>query len=218
MADPGGADPTPTLRLSDLAGRPGPRPALPMAETISGYRPEQLIALVRWIESDTLLRTEEQVLDEVVRELGFQRKGPRIREAVLAAIRQARWSPGTPGRQYQARRPRGMSWVGRTVVVGHDRSPRIRWNSMSAAWRPNSCASYPMTVSGRGMRWDSSKSSNPTRSASERRRHSSWTMPTVMRLLVLKNAVGGSAASSSSPTVRAALSGSLTRSRTSPAS
>jgi hypothetical protein len=48
------------------------------------------MALVRWVESDTLLRTEEQLLDEVVRELGFSRKGPRIREAVLAAVRAAR--------------------------------------------------------------------------------------------------------------------------------
>ncbi len=83
-------DPTPTLRLSDLAGRPRPRPPLPVGEPIGAYRPEELVALVRWIDSDTLLRTEEQLLDEVTRELGFQRKGPRIREAVLAAIREAR--------------------------------------------------------------------------------------------------------------------------------
>jgi hypothetical protein len=83
-------DPTPTVRLSDLAGRPGPRPELPRGAPITAYRREQLMALVRWVESDTLLRTEEQLLDEVVRELGFSRKGPRIREAVLAAVRAAR--------------------------------------------------------------------------------------------------------------------------------
>jgi very-short-patch-repair endonuclease len=83
-------DPTPTVRLSDLAGRPGPRPELPRGAPITAYRQDQLMALVRWVESDTLLRTEEQLLDEVVRELGFSRKGPRIREAVLAAVRAAR--------------------------------------------------------------------------------------------------------------------------------
>jgi very-short-patch-repair endonuclease len=88
--DPIPTDPTPTVRLSDLAGRPGIRPVLPYGEPIGSYHRSQLVALVRWIESDTLLRTEEQLLDEVMRELGFQRKGPRIREALLTAIRTSR--------------------------------------------------------------------------------------------------------------------------------
>jgi very-short-patch-repair endonuclease len=82
-------DPTPTVRLSDL-GRAGPRPPIPVGQPIGAYTQTQLVELVRWIESDTLLRTEEQLLDEVMSELGFQRKGPRIREAVLAAVRQSR--------------------------------------------------------------------------------------------------------------------------------
>jgi very-short-patch-repair endonuclease len=82
-------DPTPTVRLSDL-GRAGPKPPVPVGQPIAAYTQEQLVQLVRWIESDTLLRTEEQLLDEVMSELGFQRKGPRIRAAVLAAVRESR--------------------------------------------------------------------------------------------------------------------------------
>ena len=87
-----GDDPTPTVRLSELGGRVGPRPEVPPGQPIGAYRTEELVALVRWIDSDTLLRTEEQLLDEVMRELGFQRRGPRIREAVLAAVREAHGS------------------------------------------------------------------------------------------------------------------------------
>lgn len=39
--------------------------------------------------SDTLLRTEDQLLDELMHELGFQRRGPRIVEALTTAIRTA---------------------------------------------------------------------------------------------------------------------------------
>src|SRR5207248_7794839 len=72
-AEPVVIDPTPTVRLSDL-GRVGPRPAVVGGQPIAAYTQEQLVQLVRWIESDTLLRTEEQLLDEVMSELGFQRK------------------------------------------------------------------------------------------------------------------------------------------------
>jgi hypothetical protein len=37
-----------------------------------------------------LLRTEEDLLNEVMDELGFQRRGARIRQAVIAAIADAR--------------------------------------------------------------------------------------------------------------------------------
>jgi len=83
-------DPTPTVRLSDITGRSAPRPQLRPGQPITAYSQGQLVELVRWIESDTLLRTEEQVIDEVVRELGFQRRGPRIRAAVVAALRALR--------------------------------------------------------------------------------------------------------------------------------
>jgi Arc/MetJ family transcription regulator len=46
--------------------------------------------LIRWIESDTLLRTEDELLTEAVRELGFKKRGSKIRAALTEAIRQTR--------------------------------------------------------------------------------------------------------------------------------
>jgi very-short-patch-repair endonuclease len=64
-----------------------PRPAVPPGAKINEYSQRQLRDIVEWIRSDTLLRTEDQLLSEVMRELGFQKRGKRIVEAVSLAIR-----------------------------------------------------------------------------------------------------------------------------------
>ena len=46
--------------------------------------------LVRWIESDTLLRTDDDLIREMMEELGFKRAGKRITDALRRAIREAR--------------------------------------------------------------------------------------------------------------------------------
>ena len=46
--------------------------------------------LVGWIESDGLLRTDEDLMAEMQRELGFKRRGKRIEDALARAIRRAR--------------------------------------------------------------------------------------------------------------------------------
>ncbi|MFG2038091.1 AAA domain-containing protein [Dactylosporangium sp. NPDC048998] len=74
----------------DDDGRPLPRPALTPGRPIGEYPHELLVDLIRWIESDTLLRTEEQVLDEARRQLGFKRGGSRINAALSAAMTDAR--------------------------------------------------------------------------------------------------------------------------------
>lgn len=66
--------------------RPSVRPGLP----ISAYSEAELVRLIQWIESDTLLRTEDELFDEFMRELGFQRRGSRIRSAFDAALSTAR--------------------------------------------------------------------------------------------------------------------------------
>jgi hypothetical protein len=68
----------------------GPRPEVPRGLPIDEYGDDHLMALISWIESDTLLRTEDRLVDEVMAELGFQRRGRRIEAAILAAIRQVR--------------------------------------------------------------------------------------------------------------------------------
>jgi very-short-patch-repair endonuclease len=57
---------------------------------IDDYPAQTLEAFVRWIESDGLLRTKVELRDEVIRELGFRRRGHKIVAAVDRAIDQAR--------------------------------------------------------------------------------------------------------------------------------
>jgi len=70
--------------------RRGPRPPLRRGLPIDYYTPAQLIQVIRWIESDDQLRTEDELLVEAMRELGFQRHGKKIVSSLRAAIRQAR--------------------------------------------------------------------------------------------------------------------------------
>jgi very-short-patch-repair endonuclease len=66
--------------------RQGARPGLPYGPPITQYTHRQLVALARWIKSDTLLRTQDQLLAEMMEELGFQKRGKRIVDALVAAI------------------------------------------------------------------------------------------------------------------------------------
>jgi hypothetical protein len=66
--------------------KPSFRRGLPITE----YRQSTLRALADWIESDPLLRTEDQVLAEMMTELGFRRRGKNITEGLYSAIRQSR--------------------------------------------------------------------------------------------------------------------------------
>ena len=73
----------------------GPRPRIPRRGTgryknISDYSHSQLVSLVHWTESDTLLRTDDDIMREMISELGFGRTGSRIRQAIESAIRSAR--------------------------------------------------------------------------------------------------------------------------------
>ena len=68
----------------------GPRPAVPAGLPIADYSNAELVALARWLNSDTLLRTDDELLVEMRRELGFTRGGSRINAAILEAIGAAR--------------------------------------------------------------------------------------------------------------------------------
>ena len=74
----------------ELAVRVRPRPPIRRGLPIGEYTPAQIVQLIRWIESDDLLRTEEEVVAEAMNELGFQRHGKKIVAALHAAVRQAR--------------------------------------------------------------------------------------------------------------------------------
>jgi very-short-patch-repair endonuclease len=69
--------------------RKGARPAIPVRTSIAQYTSTELIQLLRWIASDCQLRTDDQLVDEMVAVLGFSRRGVRIERAIQSAI--TRW-------------------------------------------------------------------------------------------------------------------------------
>jgi very-short-patch-repair endonuclease len=71
--------------------RRGPRPYIPVRTSISQYSTTELVQLLRWIASDGQLRTDDQIIDEMVSALGFSRRGARIEKAVQSAI--GYWRP-----------------------------------------------------------------------------------------------------------------------------
>lgn len=78
-----------TVRVAEAAepvASRGPKPQLGWFSKIDDIRFDRLVALIDWIESDGLLRTEDEVLAEAVQELGFQRRGVRIESALRQAI------------------------------------------------------------------------------------------------------------------------------------
>ena len=68
----------------------GPRPGVRAGFPIAEYTRHQLAVLAEWIMSDTLLRTDDELLRELRQELGFKRGGSRINPTLLEAIAVAR--------------------------------------------------------------------------------------------------------------------------------
>lgn len=66
--------------------RPSGKPRVSKGGDINSHSYMDLVRLVGWIKSDGLLRTDEQIEDQMMEELGFRRRGHRIVEAIRAAI------------------------------------------------------------------------------------------------------------------------------------
>lgn len=71
----------------------GPRPAMRPGKAITEYRLGELTALIRWIQSDGRLLTDEELVQEVATELGFARRGARIEATIRRAIDLVRAAP-----------------------------------------------------------------------------------------------------------------------------
>jgi len=56
----------------------GPRPRILAAQPIETYTSRQLTSVLDWIESDDRLRTDDELVEELFRELGYRRRGPKI--------------------------------------------------------------------------------------------------------------------------------------------
>ena len=64
----------------------GQRPRVHRGLEIDDYSDQELLAVVRWIKSDTLLRTNDELLSEAMSELGFNRRGAKIVARITRAI------------------------------------------------------------------------------------------------------------------------------------
>lgn len=62
------------------------KPTMPNRDSIDQFSDDELLRLVQWIASDGLLRTDEQLIDEMVEALGFERRGARIVARLAEAI------------------------------------------------------------------------------------------------------------------------------------
>ncbi len=65
--------------------RRGPRPNVPIRGSITEYHDSEIIRLVEWINSDGHLRTDDELIEELLPELGFTRRGAHIK-AVLREL------------------------------------------------------------------------------------------------------------------------------------
>jgi very-short-patch-repair endonuclease len=91
--DPTVQDPEPLADSSFGEATPptrGRRPPVRKHETIDAYSIREVVSIVEWIKSDGRLRTRDELLEEVIRELGFARRGKKIVDLVMRAIDRAR--------------------------------------------------------------------------------------------------------------------------------
>ncbi|MBA3725758.1 MAG: hypothetical protein H0W86_04730 [Armatimonadetes bacterium] len=81
---------------------PSQNPTRPVSEFTARARTEacppvatfhDLAKLINWIRSDGLLRTSDEIIQEVLPRIGYQRRGRRIDQAILDAIDQANVTP-----------------------------------------------------------------------------------------------------------------------------
>jgi very-short-patch-repair endonuclease len=71
-----------------------PRPPIPYADSITDYSDEQVLRILDWIASDSLNRTDDELLEEAKEGLGFTRMGSRIRTRLQSLI--PRWKGRRP--------------------------------------------------------------------------------------------------------------------------
>lgn len=78
--------PLPTTLIAATTAERKPRPAIPQKATINDYSDAELRELVLWWQSDEILRSDEEIINALVPELGFRRKGTRIVDRLTQAI------------------------------------------------------------------------------------------------------------------------------------
>jgi very-short-patch-repair endonuclease len=69
-----------------LGSKRSAKPRIQKGLPIDEYDDAELEAVVRWVQSDRRLRTDDEIVSEAVREMGFSKRGKRIVEAIERAI------------------------------------------------------------------------------------------------------------------------------------
>ena len=64
--------------------------AITPGRPVTAYSAQELVAVVRWLDEDGTQRTDDELLRAAMKELGFARLGPRIKEALGAAVAEVR--------------------------------------------------------------------------------------------------------------------------------
>ncbi|MEU4118585.1 hypothetical protein AB0F71_29340 [Kitasatospora sp. NPDC028055] len=82
-------EPEPEPVAEEATGRPA-KPDFTPGRPVTAYSADELLAVVRWIDGDGTGRSDEELLRAAMKELGFARLGPRIKEALGAAVTAAR--------------------------------------------------------------------------------------------------------------------------------
>jgi very-short-patch-repair endonuclease len=63
------------------------RPWIPNYASIDDYSISELIEIIRWIKSDGILKTDDEIKNEMIKEMGFKRRGSRIDAAIDYALK-----------------------------------------------------------------------------------------------------------------------------------
>ena len=77
----------PALPILTTNSEMEPAPRVPIGLSINNYSQRQLRAVVKWVKSDGRLRTEDEMIRDVMQALGFRKKGSRIVAAIRAAMK-----------------------------------------------------------------------------------------------------------------------------------
>jgi hypothetical protein len=62
------------------------RPPIARRQAIAEYTINQLAAVARWIQSDGRLRTDDELVEAMMEDLGFERRGRRIEATMREAL------------------------------------------------------------------------------------------------------------------------------------
>jgi very-short-patch-repair endonuclease len=82
----GNIEPSPQPNCNGAERKRGSRPPIPIRPSIAEYTTAELVELVRWVCSDGQLRTDDEIISDMVSAMSFSRRGARIEARIRMAI------------------------------------------------------------------------------------------------------------------------------------